>query len=149
MERWTKSELEGTSDLKFASCILNERRNSLNPYSPLATKLASAARLIEEVDDYSRNGTGLKLSAEEIVHILYRDGYHCAAKLIESMMAKMTADTRQKELLDNCVNYITEVVPRGEAAQTLRHTIGLTDDEIRQYEMGWAIEEDGGGKPDE
>lgn len=149
MKRWTKSELEGMSDLKFAFCILNERRNNLNPYSPLAKKLASAARLIEEMDDYSRYGTGLMLSAEEIVHALYRDGYHCAAKLIKSMMAKMTADTRRKELLDNCFNYITETASRGEVAQTLRHAIGLTDDEIRQYEMGWAIEEDGGGEPDE
>lgn len=58
MERWTKSELEGMSDLKFASCIQNERRNNLNPYSPLAKKLASAARLIEEMDDYSKSKTG-------------------------------------------------------------------------------------------
>lgn len=149
MERWTKSELESMSDLKFASCILNERKRNLNPYSPLAKKLASATRFIEEVDDYSINGTGLKLSAEEIVHILYRDGYHCAAKLIESMIGKMTADARQKELLGNCFDYITEVVPREGAAQTLRHTIGLTDDEIRRYEMGWAIEEDGDGGTDE
>lgn len=49
MDRWTQEELEKTDDLEFAVAILNERRNKLNPYSPLSTKLAAAARAIEEI----------------------------------------------------------------------------------------------------
>ncbi len=49
MDRWTQDELNNTDNLLFAVSILNERRNKLNPYSPLATKLAAAAREIEEI----------------------------------------------------------------------------------------------------
>lgn len=142
MKRWSKSELDSVSDLKFAACILNERRMELNPYSPLAKKLASAEKLIEEVDDYSKNGTGLMISAEVVVYALYRDGYHAAAKMIESMMAQKADGARQEELLNNCFDYITEVAPRGDVAQTLRKHIGLTNDEIQRFEMGWALAED-------
>ena len=34
MKRWTIKELSETTDLKFAACILSERRAPLNPYSP-------------------------------------------------------------------------------------------------------------------
>ena len=49
MDRWTQEELERTDDLSFAIAILNERRNKLNPYSPLSMKLATAAKTIEEI----------------------------------------------------------------------------------------------------
>ena len=39
MKRWTIEDLEKTTDLKFAACILNERREGLNPYTPLSQKL--------------------------------------------------------------------------------------------------------------
>lgn len=39
MDRWTIEELEKIDDIDFAVAILNERRNRLNPYSPLSTKL--------------------------------------------------------------------------------------------------------------
>lgn len=51
MERWTQEELEKTDNLTFAIAILNERRNRLNPYSPLSVKLAAAAKELEEIKD--------------------------------------------------------------------------------------------------
>ena len=49
MDRWTMHDLERTDDLAFAVSILNQRKNSLNPYSPLANKLAQSIRTIEEI----------------------------------------------------------------------------------------------------
>lgn len=49
MERWTMEQLERTDDLDFAICILNERRNRLNPYSPLAMKLGKAVNAIGNI----------------------------------------------------------------------------------------------------
>jgi len=72
MDRWTMEQLEATDDLDFAVCILNERRNRLNPYSPLAMKLSNAASAIsaikEEKDRYLRRispapGRGLEAPA--------------------------------------------------------------------------------------
>jgi hypothetical protein len=49
--RYTKRELADMSDLKFAMCILQERRNGLtNPYSPLAEKLRRTIHILEDLD---------------------------------------------------------------------------------------------------
>lgn len=49
MNRWTMDDLKRIDDLDFAVCILTERRNGLNAYSPLATKLAEAVRTIQDI----------------------------------------------------------------------------------------------------
>lgn len=49
MERWTMKELKNTDDITFAVCILNERKKTLNPYSPLAKKLEEAAKTLSEI----------------------------------------------------------------------------------------------------
>ena len=49
MERWTMDELESTDDITFAICILNQRKNGLNPYSPLSMKLSRAVRVLEDI----------------------------------------------------------------------------------------------------
>lgn len=46
MDRWTIEELEKIDDIEFAVAILNERRNRLNPYSPLSTKLRESANTL-------------------------------------------------------------------------------------------------------
>lgn len=56
MERWTMEELESTDDISFAISMLNQRRNGLNPFSPLSMKLQQATatleRIKEETDKY-------------------------------------------------------------------------------------------------
>lgn len=50
MERWTISQLNKLSDLRFAQAILIERMNRLTqPYSPLASKLRCAAAKLNEL----------------------------------------------------------------------------------------------------
>lgn len=49
MDRWTMYDLERTDDLTFAICILNQRKNNLNPYSPLSAKLAQSIHTIEDI----------------------------------------------------------------------------------------------------
>ena len=52
MKRWTIKELSETTDLKFAACILRERRAPLNPYSPLAQKLEDSKNMLLRMDGY-------------------------------------------------------------------------------------------------
>lgn len=49
MDRWTMEELESTDDITFAISILNQRRNGLNPYSPLSMKLSRAVGTLENI----------------------------------------------------------------------------------------------------
>lgn len=51
MERWTMEELENTDDISFAISILSQRRNGLNPYSPLSMKLAQTIATLENIKD--------------------------------------------------------------------------------------------------
>ena len=46
MGRWTIKSLKEIDDITFAIAILNERKNSLNRYAPLAEKLSAAARTL-------------------------------------------------------------------------------------------------------
>ena len=90
MKRWTIEDLEKTTDLKFAACILNERRESLNPYTPLSQKLDKAKNLILRMDGYAEGwGSGTEASTEDILKTLYRDGYHAAARRIENMLVDL------------------------------------------------------------
>lgn len=147
MKRWTIKEMAETSDLKFAACILNERRECLNPYTPLAQKLEKAKNLLLRMDSYLGGwSSGTDLPADKTVEILYRDGYHSAARLIEDLTADLGNASRERELLNGCFGYLTELMSREELAKTLRDRIGLTDDEIRQYQMGWVMEEDEDGE---
>ena len=52
MKRWTIKELSETTDLKFAACILRERRAPLNPYSPLAQKLEESKNMLLRMDTW-------------------------------------------------------------------------------------------------
>ena len=84
MKRWTIKELNETTDLKFAACILNERRAPLNPYSPLAQKLGESKNMLLRMDGYLVGwGTGVSLPPQTTIEILYRDGYTSAARQIE------------------------------------------------------------------
>ena len=56
MKRWTIKELSETTDLKFAACILRERRAPLNPYSPLAQKLEDSKNMLLRMDGYLTGG---------------------------------------------------------------------------------------------
>lgn len=49
MDRWTMEELESTDDITFAISILNQRRNGLNPYSPLSMKLSRSISTLENI----------------------------------------------------------------------------------------------------
>jgi len=49
MSKWTIENIKETGDITFAMCILSERMNNLNPYSPLAEKLKSALHTLEEI----------------------------------------------------------------------------------------------------
>lgn len=49
MDRWTMKELKETDDIDFAICILNERRNTITPYSPLGIKLSNAVHTLSEL----------------------------------------------------------------------------------------------------
>lgn len=49
MERWTMEELESTDDITFAISILNQRRASLNPFSPLSMKLSHSISTLESI----------------------------------------------------------------------------------------------------
>lgn len=50
-DRWTLEELENTDNITFAACILNERRNKLSPYSPLAAKLKAAEKELDAIKE--------------------------------------------------------------------------------------------------
>lgn len=54
MDRWTIKRLNSMDDLAFTAAILNERRIKLMPYSPLAIKLASAARTLLDLASLKR-----------------------------------------------------------------------------------------------
>lgn len=86
MKRWTIGELENTSLFELASVILGERSSRLNPYSPLASRLKEAQRLMENMDFISKNTGVDSASAEKTIEILYRDGYNSAAHLIEKLL---------------------------------------------------------------
>lgn len=44
---WTIKRLDETGDLLFISTILNERRNKLHPYAPLAKKIGKVLGKID------------------------------------------------------------------------------------------------------
>lgn len=46
-DRWTKEQLESVDDRTFIICILNERRNGLNYYSPLSLRLKTVINKFE------------------------------------------------------------------------------------------------------
>lgn len=88
MKRWTIKELENTSLFELASVILGKRSAGLNPYSPLASKLKEAQRLMENMDFSSKNTGVDSASVEKTIEILYRDGYNSAAHLIEKLLVE-------------------------------------------------------------
>lgn len=146
MKRWTIKELNEASNLEFAACILNERRAPLNPYSPMATKLESSKNMLLRMDGYLNGwGSGVCLPMKKIVDMLFQDGYSEAARLIECLVADSERAKREHELLNNCFGYIVEVTKGSGVAKLLRGNIGLTDEEIERYEMGWALDEEKGG----
>ena len=57
MKRWTNKELAEINDFYFAQAILNERKAGLNPYTPLAQKLAKAAKECEDLGNKCLGGT--------------------------------------------------------------------------------------------
>lgn len=141
MKRWTIEDLEKTTDLKFAACILNERREGLNPYTPLSQKLEKAKNLILRMDGYAEGwGGGTEASTEDILKTLYRDGYHAAARRIENMLVDLKDMERERQLLDACFGYLAEALPKSSLLPVLRKEIGLTEQEIEKYQMEWLLE---------
>lgn len=146
MKRWTIKELNEASDMEFAACILNERKAPLNPYSPMAMKLEHSKNMLLRMDSYLNGwGSGVGISAKKIVDMLYQDGYTEAARLIECLATDSDRAEREHELLNNCFGYIVKTTKGDGVAKLLRDTIGLTDEEIERYEMGWALDEEKGG----
>lgn len=146
MRRWTIKELDEESDLKLAACILSERRERLNPYSPLATKLKSSENLLLRMDEYLGDcGIGSGISAKRVVNTLYQDGYTDAVRLIERMVAGGERAKREHEILNRCFECIAEKTNKKELVELLRNTIGLTDEEIELYELDWTLDKENGG----
>lgn len=82
MERWTINKLNNLSDLRFAQCILNERLNRLSQtYSPLATKLRSAASKLDglaaEEEAEAEKQSKQYMSYEEVFDALEWDCTKC------------------------------------------------------------------------
>lgn len=56
MDRWTKKQLQEMTDIDFAICMLNERKNKLtNPYSPLAEKINQAIATLSEIGEKQKH----------------------------------------------------------------------------------------------
>jgi len=51
MRRWTMKELGEVDDITFAMCVLAERGENLNRYTPLTQKIRSAYRTLEQLRD--------------------------------------------------------------------------------------------------
>lgn len=147
MKRWTIKELKEASNLKFAACILSERRAPLNQYAPMAQKLGEAQNLLLRLDSYM-NGWGSEalMVKDQTLDALYRDGYHSAARMIEKMVADRAQNDRERDLLNNCFAYFAEALPGSDLLRVLREKIGLTDEEISKYQMDWLMEEQGDGE---
>lgn len=77
------------SDLKFAVSILNERMSGLNPYSPLSTKLRSAAATLgrladtEETEKVQAPQTKQYSSYEDVFDKLEWRVYKCNDRTLE------------------------------------------------------------------
>lgn len=141
MKRWTIREMAETSDLKFAACILNERRECLNPYTPLAQKLEKAKNLLLRMDSYLGGwSSGTDLPTDKTVEILYRDGYHSAARLIEDLTADLGNASREHELLNGCFAYLTKTIPKPTLCRVLRKEIGFTEQEFEKFQIEWMPE---------
>jgi hypothetical protein len=70
------NQLQETDDLTFAVAILNERRNKLNPYTPLAKKLSNAVNTINEIKNIRNKRTDFsKMSYTEICTYLENHEY--------------------------------------------------------------------------
>ncbi len=146
-KRWTIKDLAKTSDLKFAACILNERRTPLNPYTPMAQKLEHSKNMLLRMDAYLNGwGSGTSQPTSKTLEILYRDGYHSAARLIECMAADHDRYERESALLGECFAYLAEALPRQELRRVLIKNIGLTEEEIRKYQMEWLLEDQKDGE---
>lgn len=51
MDRYTKKQMDGMSEMQFAICILQDRLNKLtNPYSPLAKKLRMTISKLDRLE---------------------------------------------------------------------------------------------------
>lgn len=136
MKRWTIEDLEKTTDLEFAACILNERRASLNPYTPLARKLENAENRIRRMDELKK-AIG-KVSPET----LYGKDYQMIVKELFGNMPMDCKDwERDRQVLDACFAYLAEALPKSNLLPVLRKNIGLTEQEICKYQMGWLLED--------
>ena len=128
--------------MKFAACILSERRAPLNPYSPLAQKLEESKNMLLRMDGYLAGwGIGASLPPQKVVEILYRDGYHSAARLIEDLTADLGAADREHELLNSCFAYLTKALPKPTLCRVLRKEIGLTEQEFKKFQIEWVPED--------
>ena len=142
MKKWTIKELAEASNLKFAACILSERRAPLNPYSPLAQKLEESKNMLLRMDGYLAGwGTGASLPPQKVVEILYRDGYHSVARLIEDLTADLGAADREHELLNSCFAYLTKALPKPTLCRGLRKEISLTEQEFKKFQIEWVPED--------
>lgn len=146
MKRWKIKELNEVSNLKFAACLLNERRACLNPYSPMAMKLESSKNMLLRMDGYLNGwGSGVEIPAERIINSLYQDGYKDAARLIEFLTADNERAKREREILNRCFGYIVAMSDEGGVDKLLCETLGLTNEEIERYVPGRSTDGKNGG----
>ena len=86
-------------------------------------------------------GTGASLPPQKVVEILYRDGYHSAARLIADLTADLGAADREHELLNSCFAYLTKALPKPTLCRVLRKEIGLTEQEFKKFQIEWVPED--------
>ena len=101
--KWSDEKLDDMSSLEFAARILNEQKEKLAPSTRFYRKLDDAADFILEIDKYSQEIPDTGFSVEKTVELLYRDGYHSAARLLEKMLAEIAANRSVYKTNDNGV----------------------------------------------
>ena len=100
MKRWTNKELAEINDFYFAQAILNERKAGLNPYTPLAKKLAKAAKECEAL--------GEKLLGDEL----------------------FASPARMMDICNAALTQLAEEYSGSELYNILSDTLEMTDEEI-------------------
>jgi len=86
MSRWTIKELDTMDDLTFAMCVLSERKEKLHQGAPLAQKLASARKTLEQLRDATRQWPNVS-----VMESVYRKMQH--DYLIEDIKAHLTDES--------------------------------------------------------
>jgi len=108
MNRWTKKQLDNISDLDFAICTLNERKNKLTFYSLESARIRSAIATINDLreqkyiilnlDDEIRDYKGVKrYNLEGVI-----DFANIIREMFTENFNRIETLDKAKEILDSC-----------------------------------------------